>query len=211
MNSETVYVKVAQITEVYEPNVQFRDVAQIHCQNPMTEEKIKALKITSFQNTGKRGATYIGSVMDLLKQVEQTEKNIQLISLGETDFVVRYHPNGKRPGMADWMKTAVIAIVSFCGAAFAIMTFNNDSNVTSVFANLYQLITGMESDGVTVLELSYSLGLTGGILLFFNHFASWKITVDPTPLEVEMRLYEENLNKALIQNNGRKEKQVDVS
>ena len=48
-------------------------------------------------------------------------------------------------------------------------------------------------------------------LLFFNHFASWKITVDPTPIEVEMRLYEENLNKTLIKNGGRKESGVDVS
>ena len=76
--------------------------------------------------------------------------------------------------------------------------------------NLYRLIMGAEPQGITVLEISYSVGLSLGILVFFNHFASWKITVDPTPIEVEMRLYEENLDKALIQNAGRKEAQTDV-
>ena len=63
----------------------------------------------------------------------------------------------------------------------------------------------------TVIGLEVHVGLAVGILLFFNHFASWKITVDPTPIEVEMRLYEENLNKTLIKNGGRKESGIDVS
>ena len=91
------------------------------------------------------------------------------------------------------------------------MTFNNDSNVTDVFANIYYLTMGVESDGFTVLEFSYSVGITIGILVFFNHFAKWKLTADPTPIEVEMRLYEDNLNKTIIQNHGRKEQGIDVS
>ena len=43
-----------------------------------------------------------------------------------------------------------------------------------------------------------------------NHFAKWKLTTDPTPLEVEMRLYEDNISKTLIQNDGRKEQGIDV-
>ena len=104
-----------------------------------------------------------------------------------------------------------LGAAAFFGAAFAIMTFNNDANVTDVFAKLYEMIIGTRADGPTILEASYSVGLALGILLFFNHFASWKITVDPTPIEVEMRLYEENLNKTLIKNGGRKESGVDVS
>ena len=55
------------------------------------------------------------------------------------------------------------------------------------------------------------MGLAIGIVVFFNHCAAWKLNTDPTPLEVEMRLYEENVNKTLIQNSGRKESGVDVS
>ena len=62
-----------------------------------------------------------------------------------------------------------------------------------------------------VLEVTYSVGLAVGVILFFNHFCKWKLNTDPTPLEVEMRLYEDNISKTLIQNDGRKESGVDVT
>ena len=62
------------------------------------------------------------------------------------------------------------------------------------------------SDGYTILEISYSLGLSVGIILFFNHFAGKKITMDPTPLEVQMKQYEQDVSTAIIQENIRKGK-----
>lgn len=59
-------------------------------------------------------------------------------------------------------------------------------------------------------EAGYSVGLAIGILVFFNHIAVKKLNTDPTPLEVEMRLYEENICKTLIDQAGRKEKEIDV-
>ena len=91
------------------------------------------------------------------------------------------------------------------------MTFNNDVSVTDVFSEIYRIIMGKESTGFTILEVSYSIGLALGIVGFFNHFAKFKINTDPTPLEVEMRLYEDNVSKTLIQNDGRKEQDIDVS
>ncbi|MBQ7797299.1 MAG: stage V sporulation protein AA [Lachnospiraceae bacterium] len=216
MSSETVYIKLSQITEVYEPDVYLKDIAEVHCQNKAVEARVKSLKVTKFKEPGaksmrKHVAVYVGSVMDLLTQVENLEKNVQINSLGESDFVIKYRPDAGGTKVFQWVKTAVVAAVAFCGAAFAIMTFNNDASVTDVFGNLYRLVMGAESDGLTILELSYSIGLALGILVFFNHFASWKITVDPTPIEVEMRIYEDNLDKTLIQNHGRKERGIDVT
>lgn len=219
MSQETVYIKIAQITEVYEPDVFLKDIAEIHCSDQISEAKVKAIKVASFakmqkvsrKNRNQKDFVQIGSVVELLKKIEEAVPGAQVDNLGESDYVIRYQRNVRKPSVLQWMKTACIAVISFCGAAFAIMTFNNDANVTDVFANLYYLTMGVESDGVTILEFSYSLGIAVGILVFFNHFAKWKLTVDPTPIEVEMRLYEENLNKALIQNHGRKEKGIDVS
>lgn len=210
MSSDTVYIKISQITEIHEPDVYVKDIAEVHCKNKSVEAKVKAIKVTAFAEKEKHGS-FIGSVVDLLEKLEETGQNVQIDNVGETDFVVMYKPAGHKSLWFQWAKTIFVAAVSFCGAAFAIMTFNNDANVTDVFSNLYTLITGMSSDGVTTLEISYSVGLALGILIFFNHFASWKITVDPTPIEVEMRLYEDNLNKTLIQNHGRKESGIDVS
>lgn len=208
MSSETVYLKVSQVTEVYEPDVYVKDIAEVHCSDKTVEAKVKAVKVTALS---KPGTTYIGSVMELFKKLEAAEKNVQIDSIGEQDFVINYRKRPSGSMFLPWFKTGVMILTSFFGAAFAIMAFNNDSSVTDIFGKLYYLIMGTESDGFTVLEASYSIGLALGILVFFNHFASWKLTTDPTPIEVEMRLYEENLNKALIKNHGRKEKGIDVS
>lgn len=36
------------------------------------------------------------------------------------------------------------------------------------------------------------------MIFFFNHFGKGKITQDPTPMEVQMRVYEDDVNKTLI-------------
>ena len=198
MSSTTVYLKIPQVKEVYETEVYLGMIADVHSSDRAAEAKAKAVKVTSFSGEGKEAA-YVGNVMDLVD------------NLGETDFVVTYRAKRRKSRLWEWMKTGLVSAVAFFGAAFAIMTFNNDANVTDVFAKLYEMVIGTRADGPTILEASYSVGLAVGILLFFNHFASWKITVDPTPIEVEMRLYEENLNKTLIKNGGRKESGIDVS
>ena len=103
-----------------------------------------------------------------------------------------------------------MVIISFIGAAFSIMAFNNDVGTTKMFSQIYELVTGKTNSGFTILELTYCIGLTIGILTFFNHFGKKKFSVDPTPMEVEMRLYENDIQTTLIETYSRKEKELDV-
>ena len=98
----------------------------------------------------------------------------------------------------------------FFGASFTIMAFHNDIGIVDVFGKYYELVTGKESSGFTVLEVSYSIGLAAGIILFFNHIGGRRITKDPTPIEVEMASYEEDVEKALIKNADREGLEVDT-
>ena len=82
--------------------------------------------------------------------------------------------------------------------------------MTKMFGQIYELVTGTKSDGFTVLEFTYSIGIAIGILTFFNHFGKRRFSVDPTPIEVEMRLYENDLQTTLIENISRKEQELDV-
>ena len=149
--------------------------------------------------------------LDVIKKITEMDPTITVNNVGEVDFIIDYH-RPKSPNWAwEWIKTIFVCIICFCGASFAIMTFNNDVSVTDVFSEIYRIIMGKESTGFTILEVSYSVGLALGIVGFFNHFAKFKINTDPTPLEVEMRLYEDNVSKTLIQNDGRKEQDIDVS
>ena len=45
----------------------------------------------------------------------------------------------------------------------------------------------------------------------FNHIGGRRITKDPTPIEVEMRIYEDDVNNALVETADREGKTIDVS
>ena len=79
------------------------------------------------------------------------------------------------------------------------MTFNNDVDVGGLFSQIYTLVTGNVSSGFTILEISYSVGIGLGVLFFFNHFGKRKLTDDPTPMQVQMRIYEDDVNKTIME------------
>lgn len=207
--SKTVYLNISQITEVHHKEVQLKDVASVYCDDSSVVSKCNALRIKTIHLD--RNKRYVESALDVIKKITDMDSTITVNNVGEVDFIIDYH-RPKPPNRAwEWVKTIFVCIICFCGASFAIMTFNNDVSVTDVFNEIYRIIMGSESSGFTILEVSYSVGLALGIIGFFNHFAKIKINTDPTPLEVEMRLYEDNISKTLIQNDGRKEQDIDVS
>lgn len=205
-SNKQVYLKLNQISEVQTEKVKLKDIAKISCQDTALLAKCSSLTVKVIHE--KR---YIGDVLEIIEKINQVDPKAQVDNLGETDYIIDYRPPQPSRKVWQWIKTIFVCIISFCGAAFAIMTFNNDVDVPALFHELYGLVMGKESNGFTVLEASYSIGLSLGILVFFNHFMKWKLTEDPTPLEVEMRTYEDDICKTLIQNNGRKEKEVDVT
>ena len=63
---------------------------------------------------------------------------------------------------------------------------------------------------MTELEISYCIGVTVGILVFFNHVGKKKLTPDPTPIQVQLRKYEQDVDTTFIENSGRGGTEVDV-
>ena len=54
-----------------------------------------------------------------------------------------------------------------------------------------------------ILACGYAAGIAAGIILFFNHFGKKKLTRDPTPMEVEMDKYEQDVDDTLIKKESR--------
>lgn len=207
--NHTVYLKLNEITELTHKEVTLKDIAQVYCDDSNILNKCNALKVKSIKIDEKR--RYVMSALDVIDKLVQMDSTIQVNNVGEMDFIIAYKPPTPPRHVWEWTKTIFVCAVCFFGAAFAIMTFNNDVSVTDVFSEVYRLVMGYESGGFSILEISYSIGLAVGIIAFFNHFASIKLNTDPTPLEVEMRLYEDNISKTLIANEGRKESHIDIT
>lgn len=206
---KSLYLKLNQISEVHEKDVYLKDIATLYSDDSAVLNKCLALRVKKISSD--RDYRYVGSVLDVIRLIAETDSSIQVENMGETDFIIDYQKAKSPKLLWEWIKTMFVCVICFSGASFAIMTFNNDASVTDVFREIYRMVLGHEGQGFSVLELSYSVGLALGVILFFNHFCAWKVNTDPTPLEVEMRLYEDNISKTVIQNDGRKESGIDVN
>lgn len=207
--SKMVYLKAAKNTEVYEPSVSVGQVVDVFCEDKAVMAKCKAQKL--FTAHGDRQKYYTFSIVTVVETLQKVDPSLEFNNLGEMDFIVDYQPKPRRINGWDWVKTAFICAISIVGAGFAIMTFNNDGNVKDIFSNVYRMVTGQEANGVTILEIAYSIGLPVGIMVFYNHFSKLKFSTDPTPLEVQMRTYEKEVDNTIIENAERKEEGVDAS
>lgn len=207
--SKVLYMKLNEISEVHDTQVTLGDVAQLYSDDKKLLRQCEGLNIKTLEND--KDWRYVENVLLVIEKIHQLDDSVQIVNLGETDFIIDYQKTRQNKPVWQWIKTGFVAAICFVGAAFAIMTFNNDASVSDVFTEVYKLVLGDEGENRMILEISYSLGLTVGIVVFFNHFSVWKLNTDPTPLEVEMRLYEDNISKTLIQNDGRKESGIDVT
>lgn len=208
---EIIYLKADRNKEVTNPSVTLGDVLKIECANPHIEAKVKTLKLLKFHHTDQKGQNRICvSILRVIACIHKEYPGIQIENLGEADFLITYEEQKTAGGAVHVLKVVFVVLISFFGAAFSIMAFHNDVDVTGLFGQIYELVTGRRSDGFTILEWTYSLGMTIGILLFFNHFGKRRFTVDPTPMEIEMRLYENDIQTTLIETESRKEKELDV-
>lgn len=206
--SDILYLKVERAVKVNKKEVKIKDIAGIECVDASIRDKIKELTILNL-NTN-QGNTYVMSVLKIVESIHRLFPELEINNVGEIDFVIEYEENDKNI-IFEYIKIVLVCILVFIGAAFTIMTFNNDVAVERLFAEVYSLVMGKESSGFTVLEMSYSIGLGAGILIFYNHIGGKRYTTDPTPIQVEMRIYEEDVNTALVKNYVREDKRIDVS
>lgn len=204
----TVYIKGEMNTEVYERNVTLEDILSIECADRTLENKIK--KITVFTIPKKGQHRFVVSVLRIIECIHREFPDVEVQNEGEKDLIITYEMDKLSNTFLQIGKVAILSGITFLGAAFSIMSFNNDVSITRLFAQVYELFMGQPSDGFTVIEFTYSIGLIIGILVFFNHFGKKRFSVDPTPMEVEMRTYEKEIETTIIDTYSRKEKEMDV-
>lgn len=210
--SDILYLKIDRNIVVKTPQVALKDIASMTCANQPVVNRLKTLRVHTFHESSgrkKKAQQEVFSILKILELIGKEYPSLQIQNEGETDFVVEYIPNRE----SKWLeiaKAVIVCILIFFGSAFTIMTFNNDVGVSDVFAKFYFQVMGRESSGFTQLEICYSIGIALGILVFFNHIGRKKVTHDPTPMQVQMRLYEQDVDSTFIENSSRKGTNIDV-
>ena len=193
-----LYMQVDTNIQIKHPHIYLQDIARLSCSDSKILNRLRVMPVVNLKPDAP--GRYVMSVMDLVDRIQQKEPDLTVTPLGETDFILTYEKPGSQNLVFRWLKIALVCLITFFGAAFSIMSFNADVDVEKLFQQIYFQVTGQNSSGFTPLEIAYSAGLGLGILFFFNHFGHRKITADPTPMQVQMRKYEDDVNTTITEN-----------
>lgn len=209
MSDKTIYLKMDAKIKLRGDVVRIGDLGKIYCEESTVVNKVKTLQIYRFQKSDKNRCV-IG-VLKVMELIHQEYPAFAIDVVGETESIVEQIIGKSKPLWMDYLKIALVSAVCFFGTLYTIMSYHNEISIIDLFDKTYTLVTGMETDGFTALEASYSLGLSLGIIIFYNHIGKRKLTPDPSPVSVEMRTYEDDVNRSLVELANREEKTIDVN
>lgn len=89
----------------------------------------------------------------------------------------------------------LIWLLLFIGTAMTIMNFHHDVGMQEVQQKLHYIITGKENKYPLLLQIPYSIGLGVGMILFFNYWFTKRFNKEPSPLDIELFKYEQDLEQ----------------
>jgi len=208
MLEKRVYIKIEQNNEVNKKRVCFKDIGKAYCTDKKVAQAVDSMVIYQFKDDENQKIMF--SVMKVIEKIDNAFPAMEVVNMGETDFIISYQIPNRKNIFWEYAKVYLLCFIVGCGAAFSIMTFNTDVSVSDVFTKTYEIVIGDGAKSNGIVELAYSIGLPIGICIFFNHFSKKAMSSDPTPLQVEMRIYEEEVNKALIKEASREGNTIDV-
>lgn len=206
---QTIYVKAPQCIEITTPEVEIQDFLTVYAADKALQKEVEHIHFYSF--TKGKAKQIVVSVLKIIEVINARLPDITVENLGEGDFILSYQPEDKHAKIKEHIYTFFICLVAFFGGGYAIMAYNTDIGAKELFTYLSTLFTGNPKSGVIYIASAYAVGLTGGMLLFFNHLGGKKITSDPTPLEVQMRLYEKDVSTTIIKDVSRRDESIDVT
>lgn len=209
MESNVLFLKLSTKVKIQKDYIFLKDIAKIYYGEKKKEEEIKKLQIYQFQKKDK-GRCVI-SVLKIISLLQKQYPGLQINNLGETEVIVEKVEEKYLPGWISGGKIIVVSSICFFGTMFTIMAYHNDININTLFERLKEIVGKDPGEKITALELAYSFGLSLGIIIFYNHIGKRTLTKDPTPVAVEMRTYEEDVNKSLVEVAEREGKIIDVT
>ncbi len=131
--------------------------------------------------------------MRIVRAVKKRFPHMGIEFFGEPHVLVEIIDSERRRAPIAFI--VLIGLLLFFGSGLAIMNFHADVSMGQVHRRIYELITGKSTLHPYIMQIPYSIGIGAGMILFFNHLFKKKFNEEPSPLEVEMFLYQENLRQ----------------
>ncbi|WP_141433420.1 stage V sporulation protein AA [Bacillus sp. 03113] len=194
----TIYLRMRHRIQVRPHDKVFlNDVAQIIAEESMDKE---LNKLFIYQVSDQDQNIIIIDVTRVIKEILKLDRTINIQTLGPMQTIVEVVYKKKGAALPLFL---LIWFLLFIGAALAIMNFHEDVSMQAVQQRIYTIITGKVEKKPLLFQIPYSLGLGLGMIIFFNHVFKKRLNEEPSPLEVEMFNYQQDLDQYVIMNENK--------
>jgi stage V sporulation protein AA len=204
--AETIYIRLRNrfYTQVDE-TITIGKLAQVIAPNQLKDQ---ICRLPQYTITKEDSSYVVIDAMDVIDTIHThfPHVDIQTVGPSQTVLEVKSKKRKVRP-----LFISLVWLLLFIGAALTIMNFHEDVAMGDVHQKIYQLITGEKNEKPLIIQIPYSLGVGIGMVLFFNHLFKKKFNEEPSPLEVEIFKYQQDLDQFIvIQEKRKRETKPDV-
>ncbi|MGF7050355.1 stage V sporulation protein AA [Paenibacillus sp. DS2015] len=192
-STPTVYIQLKKRIQLPQGKViKLGDIANVQS----APEYMKLLfELELVAPSKKDGNLLVLDLMRIIPAIKQVIPVVQIELVGQHHTIIEIISAPKNPSFAMFI---LVWLLLFFGAALTIMNFHADVNMQEVQIRVVEMITGKRDEHPYLFQTSYSLGIGIGMVVFFNHLFKKKWNEEPTPLEVEMFLYQENIDQFVL-------------
>jgi stage V sporulation protein AA len=161
--------------------------------DPDIEEKLQS-HVINYPKPQDGNLILIDMLM-VIRSIRQVFPVIQIEGFGEPHALIEIKSAKAKP---NFIILTLVWLLLFVGSGLTILNFHADVSMLEVHQRIYELLTGKRLEHPYFLQIPYSIGIGLGMVLFFNHVFKKKLSEEPSPLEVEMFLYQESTNRYVI-------------
>ncbi|PAD31237.1 stage V sporulation protein AA [Paenibacillus sp. 7523-1] len=190
----TVYIRLRSRIRIQRGRgVKLGDIAHV-LTSPEDGER-RLLELELLRPGPEDGNLILIDILQIIPQIRRMlpEVTVELIGSGHT--LVEVVAGTGKPSQSLFI---LVWLLLFFGSALTIMNFHADVNMQEVQIRIVEMITGRRDEHPYLFQVAYSIGIGFGMAVFFNHLFKKKWNEEPTPLEVEMFLYQQNVDKFVV-------------
>ncbi|KAF4325171.1 hypothetical protein G195_001272 [Phytophthora kernoviae 00238/432] len=190
----TVYVRLRSRIRIQRGrSVKLGDVAHL-LTSPEEQEK-RLLELELLRPGPEDGNLILIDILQIIPQIRWVLPDVTVELIGSGHTLVEVVVGSGKPSKSLFI---LVWLLLFFGSALTIMNFHADVNMQEVQIRIVEMITGRRDEHPYLFQVAYSLGIGFGMAVFFNHLFKKKWNEEPTPLEVEMFLYQQNVDKYVV-------------
>ncbi|MBD1372964.1 stage V sporulation protein AA [Hazenella sp. IB182357] len=147
------------------------------------------------------GSFAVLEAIDIIRLIQEQYPHLDIRNTGPLHTIIEVKGKAHKPHLS---LVILVWLLLFIGSGLAIMNFHADVSMQAVHERIYFLLTGEKSKSPLFLQIPYSIGIGVGMILFFNHMFKRRFNEEPSPMELEMYMYQETIDQYVINDEKQK-------